>query len=293
MNGLRRISTWISLPALTLCISIGPAAGRPLEFVNQFPCSPAMDSASSPFDAVVCQADAGNAQTPAVDEQRQQYIRKVLAKSKVAGKRLDRTASGFFVSADGLFITTANAVHGCAAVTVSPMYGEIALGKVIAHEERTGFALLQTDIASPGTAILVSSEAFNRNPVYMLGYPVLGSITSEPALTAVRVLNSQKTGFDVRAMLIDGDVQPGYNGGPVLDSGGGVIGLVVPGKTQSYKTTDAPVDSMGLAIPSEALPAFLERSGVDYRAGLQLPPKPPERLLIDSRPFVAQVGCWQ
>ncbi len=292
MNGLREISTWMSLPALILCISIGPAGARPLQSINQFSCGTAMAPASP--QAVVCLADTGNVQTPAVDEQRKQYIRGVLAKSKVAGKRLDRTASGFFVSAGGFLVTTANVVHGCAAVSISPMDGEIVLGKVIAREEPSGFALLQADIASPGTAILVSSEgAFNRNPIYILGYPVLGSITSEPALTPVRALNSQKTVFDVPTMLIDGNVQPGYNGGPVLDSGGGVIGLVIPGKTQSYGTTDVPVDSMGLAIPSEALITLLEKSGADFRTGLQLPPKPPERILIDSRPFAAQVGCWQ
>lgn len=293
MNGLRVISTGVLLPALTLCISIGSAGGGPPESVNQFPCGAAMTSPSVSSDIEACQADAGNDQTPAADEQRQQYIREVLAKSRVAGKRLDRTASGFFVSADGFFITTANVVDGCAAVSVSPMYGEVVLGRVITRDERTGFALLQTGIASPGTATIVGSETFNRNPVYMLGYPVLGSITSKPALTPVRILNSQKTGLDVRAMLIDGDIQPGYNGGPVLDSGGGVIGLVIPGKTQSYGTTDAPVTSMGLAVPSETLIAFLEKSDADYRTGQQLPPKPPDRILVDSRPFVAQVGCWQ
>lgn len=291
---LRRPRTWILSLAMILCSSAGPVGARPLERINQSLSDPMSALLPSPAPSLVCQADAANIGSPIVDEQRKQYIRGVLARSKVAGRRLDRTASGFFVSADGNLITTASIVHECESVSVSPMYGEIMFAKVIATEDAAGIALLHADIASPGIATLISSEgAYKRNPVYMLGYPELGSITAEPALSSVRVRNSQQTAFGVSTMLVDGDVRSGYNGGPILDSSGGVIGVVTPGKTQLYGTSAPQVDSMGLAVPSESLFAFLEKSGIDYRTGQQLPPKPADRILIDSRPFAAQIGCWQ
>lgn len=244
--------------------------------------------------AASCQAETSPPETSAEDLERKNYIRQVLAKSKVAGKRLDRTASGFFVAADGSLLTTSAAVGDCAAISVSPFFNELVLAKLVAVDDAAGLALLQAEIAPPGTAILISSEgAFQRNPVYMLGYPVLDSITTEAALSPVSVLNSQQTARNVPAMLIDGDVRAGFNGGPMLDSGGGVIGMVTPAKTQTLSVTGAPADSMGLAIPSELLIKFLDRSGTAYRRGLQLSPKPADRILIDSRSFAAQVGCWQ
>jgi serine protease Do len=227
-------------------------------------------------------------------DQRKQYIQGVLGRSKVAGKRLDHAGSGFFVSVDGDLITTSSVIDGCSVVSISPMYGEIALARVVQTEPSSGIALLRADITVPGVAILTGSEgAFYRHPIYVLGYPQLGSVTGEPTLTPVRALNSQKTAAAVPAILIDGDIRSGFNGGPVLDSGGSAIGVMAPGKTQVSGATDGTVESTGMAIPSERIVSFLEAAGVDYQTGLQLPPKPPERLLTEARPLVAQIGCWQ
>jgi S1-C subfamily serine protease len=284
---------WMSLLAITFWYAASPVVARPVDRVNQSRCEPAAPVPASDPSSVTCQTETAD-ETSATALKRKQYIQRVLAKSKVAGLRLDHTASGFFIAADGTLLTTASVVRDCAAVSVSPMYGEIALAKVVATEQAAGIALLHADIAAPGVAMVISSEgAFKRNPVYILGYPTLGSVTAEPVLTPVRVLNSQQTAQSVSTMLIDGDVRSGYNGGPIVDSGGGVIGIMTPAKSQLYGATDAPVVGMGLAAPSERLVEFLDQSGVDYRTGQQLPPKPAERILIDSRPFAAQIGCWQ
>jgi S1-C subfamily serine protease len=240
-----------------------------------------------------CQSESGEAQDPA-KEQRKQYIKDVLSKSKVAGKQLQLAGSGFFVSDDGSLITARALVSDCALISVSPTFGELDLATVVGSDEATGLALLRTDVVPPGIAPLIGSEgAYKRNPVYLLGYPALGPITTAPALTPVRVFNSQQTVSSVSMMLINGDFRSGYNGAPVLDSGGSVIGVVIPGKNQSYAAADAPLDNVGLAVPTEALLAFLAKHAIEPRVGLQLPPKPSDRLLIDSRPFAAQIGCWR
>ena len=240
-----------------------------------------------------CQSESGEADDPAKD-QRKQYIKDVLAKSKVGGRQLERAGSGFFVSADGSLVTARALVTDCALISVSPTFGGLDLATLVASDEATGLALLQADLVAPGIAPLIGSEGgYKRNPVYLLGYPALGSFTTAPALTPVQVLNSQQTVSSVSMMLINGDFRSGYNGAPVLDSSGSVIGVVIPGKNQSYAAADAPLNNVGLAVPTEALLAFLGKHDINPRIGLQLPPKPSDRMLIDSRPFAAQVGCWQ
>lgn len=240
-----------------------------------------------------CQSGSGEAEDPA-KVQRKQYIKNVLSKSKVAGRQLRFTGSGFFVSDDGSLVTARALVSECALISVSPTFGELDLARLVGSDEATGLALLRTDVVPPGIAPLIGSEgAYKRNPVYLLGYPVLGPITTTPALTSVQVLNSQQTVSSVSMMLINGDFRSGYNGAPVLDSSGSVIGVVIPGKNQSYAAADAPLENVGLAVPTEALLAFLQQHAIEPRVGLQLPPKPSDRLLIDSRPFVAQIGCWR
>lgn len=296
MIGPYRTIAW-ALPLAALCFAAaGQVGAQSPDRVNEYTCSSAAPGSDAP-PAAICQAETPAnppPESPTTVEPRKQYLREALSKSKVAGKRLDNTASGFFVSEKGDLITTAGVVSGCAAISVSPMYGELTLAKVVATDDDAGIALLHVDISSPGVATFIPSEGVvNRGQVYLLGFPILGSVTSEPALTPVRVLNAQRTVHDVLAMLIDGDVRSGYNGGPILDSGGGVIGVLTPGKAQFSGSTDAPVDSMGMGVPSEFLRAFLEKLGIDHETGMAVPPKTRERIVIASRPFAAQIGCWQ
>jgi S1-C subfamily serine protease len=118
-------------------------------------------------------------------------------------------------------------------------------------------------------------------------------VTTEPTLTRVEVLGSQKTVSSVSSIVIKGAVRSGYNGGALLDSSGGVIGTVLANMTQTFAATGGDVDAVGLALPSEALRAFLDEHGIEYQVGMKLPPKAGDRLRIDARPFMAQVGCWQ
>lgn len=288
----QRMLSWV-LVALAVTASAGITSDGDSNEVDllawQSPRGQGIESSSTSL----CQSEAGEVEDPAT-EQRKQYIKDVLSKSKVAGRQLELAGSGFFVSGDGSLVTARALVSDCALISVSPTFGELDLATLVGSDEATGLALLRADVVPPGIAPLIGSEgAYKRNPIYLLGYPVLGPITTAPALTPVQVFNSQQTSSSVSTMLINGDVRSGYNGAPVLDSSGSVIGVVIPGKNQSYAATDAPLDIVGLSVPTEALLAFLEKHAIEPRVGLQLPPKPSDRLLIDSRPFVAQIGCWR
>lgn len=250
----------------------------------------------TPLDA--CQGETAEDEEADVAEQkRKQYIQGVLSKSsgtKLQGKRLSRTGSGFFVAEDGLLATNYRLVDGCALISVSPTFGDMALAVPIAFESTADLALLRADLVPPGIAFFTGSEgALKREPTYVFGYPGLGLATTEPTLTLVEVLGSQKTVSSLPNIVIKGAILSGYNGGPLLDSSGGVIGAVLPNATQTYAATGGDVDAVGLALPSEAVRAFLDEHGIEHRLGLELPPKAPDRLRIDARPFMAQVGCWQ
>jgi S1-C subfamily serine protease len=145
----------------------------------------------------------------------------------------------------------------------------------------------------PGIASFTDSHGvLSGEPLYVIGYPGPGTATAEPALTSVKILGSQKTVFSAPTIAIEGAILSGNNGGPLLDSSGGVIGVVLANATQTYAATGGRADAVGLVSPSETLQRFLQEHGVDGRAGLKIPPKSEDRLLIDARPFMVQVGCW-
>jgi len=283
---------------LAISASRGGVADSPAGGTQGMDCRDDAPAANQEELAGSCQGEGIESEsTDATAQERKQYIQDVLSRSrgiKLEGRQLVRTGAGFFVAPDGGLLTHYQLVNDCTLVSIAPTFGVMKLATTISSDEKTGLALLRADLASPGVASFIGSEGgFNREPAYMIGYPNLGSATTAPAVSPIEVLGSQKTVFGVPTIAIKGEVVLGYSGGPLLDSGGGIIGIVLVNATQTYAATGKSARVVGLALPSEAVRAFLRKHGIDSRVGLQLPPKPADRLLLDARPYMAQVGCWQ
>lgn len=234
----------------------------------------------------------------ALRKQRREYIQKVLskpAKSQVPGKRLAGLGSGFFVARDGSVVTSHHVVDSCVAVSISPSFGEMALANSIAFDPETDLALLRADIVPPAVAPLAPrDERAVQSPAFVIGYPNRGLVTIEPVLSAVEILQQESPTERGLAIIVRGDVRQGNSGGPLLDSGGSVLGVVFAkvNTVNVYKATGQLVRDIGLAVPARILESFLARHGVTYLVAERRPPQTEERVLDESRQFLVQVGCW-
>ena len=284
-----------------LVLMLGSEAGRANELDGPAEASPAIascqpaDTESAPSDS--CQGDAGVEDANVAEQKRKDYVKRVLSRSvegaDLHGKQLIRTGSGFFVDEDGALVTNSRLIDGCASISVSPTFGDMVTAMPIGIDRTVDLALLGTNLTPPGIASFTGSDgALNGQQTYVIGYPKLGAITAEPTVTSVRIIGSQKTAFSVSTMVIKGAILSGNNGSALLDSSGGVIGIVLAGTTEMSAATGRNIQSVGLVLPNEPLQHFLQEHGVPDRAGMKLPPKSADRLFIDARPFVAQVGCW-
>lgn len=294
---------WGRLGLLVLMLGSGQAKafdGLPEAYPMIASCQATTSAEGAPGDT--CQGEAANVEDGSVEDQkRKEYVKRVLSKSAgktsgidLQGKQLIRTGSGFFVAEDGTLVTNSQLVDGCALISISPIFGEIATATPIGIDRTVDLALLHANVTPPGVASFTGSDgALNGEPIYVIGYPGPGAMTAEATLTSVRILGSQKTAFSVSAMVIEGAILSGNNGGALLESSGGVIGIVLASKTETYAATGGNFEAVGLVLPNETLQHFLQEHGVSGRPGLKLPPKSTDRLLIDARPFMAQVGCWQ
>ena len=235
----------------------------------------------------------------AARDRRRDYIRGVLeqpAGSPLEGRSLATLGSGFFVSEDGTVLTNEHVVAGCAAVSVTPTFGEMIFATEIEPAQGADLAILRTDATPPAVASFVGgSGPMTIASAYMIGYPEYGMSTIEPVLTTVEVLHRESNTSRGPALIVRGDVRRGNSGGPLLDTSGNVIG-VVTGKLDSvsiYEATGAVVRQIGLVLPNDRIEAFLQGSGVDYRQNQRRPILATERLLLEARPFMVQIGCWK
>jgi TonB family protein len=159
-----------------------------------------------------------------------------------------RTESGFFISADGRFVTTARAVEGGVnAVAKTGDGGIYNVSGILATSKELDLAVLQVDTKK------VPFVGLNKNPTLSVG-------------TRVVVIGSALAGNDGSAremtiaaqqpdrLEIGGATPPSSVGSPVLNENGEVVGVVT---ATGEKTT---------ARPTSALESLLSRVAADIHA---------------------------
>lgn len=195
--------------------------------------------------------------------------------------RLSR--SGFFVDRRGTVVTTAQAVQGCSRITLD----HDTVAEVAASDADSGIAVLRpaAPLAPIAVARLRAGSPRLQSEVAVAGYSYEG-ILGAPTLTYgqladVRGLNGEP-GLNRLALA----ALPGDAGGPVVDAGGGVLGMLLPAPDGDRKLPE----NVSFAADADRIYALLAQAGIT-----------PERAENDPAPtdldrvagaMTVLVSCW-
>ncbi len=197
--------------------------------------------------------------------------------------RLSR--SGFYVDGAGAVLTAAQAVAACGHVTVDGYNAS-----VVAVDDALGVALLKPveALAPLGVARMLTMDARLNSEVAVAGYSYEGRL-SAPTLTFGTLADI--TGLNGEAELTRLALSPlaGDAGGPVMDAGGAVLGLLLP-RTDS-QGRHLPGD-VSFAVDSGALAAFLGEHGVTARATDTVASMDPVDMSAMAADMTVLVSCW-
>ena len=144
-----------------------------------------------------------------------------------------------FVYTDGRVMTNAHVVAGVSDPQVE-IGGESLSGEVVHYDEDADVAVLAVD-TSAVSPLAFDEQARPRDGVAILGYPNDGPYDVQPArIRAKQRLRSPDIygeGSVVREVFsIRGMVRPGNSGGPIVSSGGDVVGVVFAASVQDSDT---------------------------------------------------------
>ena len=199
--------------------------------------------------------------------------------------------TGFFIGEEGVIVTNAHVVKGCMEARIGPS-GQRVTSRVIARDGENDLALLRTAAHPPAVAALRLS-ARQGEAVAAYGYPLLGLLASDGNLTTGNITALSGIGDDSRLLQISAPVQPGNSGGPLLDAGGNVVGIV-EGKLNAIKVATAIGDvpqNVNFAIKAAVLAAFLDSNGVHYTMGELGTARSPADIAEEARRFTVPVEC--
>jgi len=193
----------------------------------------------------------------------------LVSSGNVQAARRSSSGTGFFVDGHGNVLTNHHVVETCRQIVL------IAADKrwraqVVARDAILDLALVKVDRTS------VSYATFRANvpprageSVTAVGFPLRGLLASEPNVSTGIVNAVAGIRDDASRFQISAPVQSGNSGGPVLDAGGNVIGVVVS-KLDAMKvareTGDMP-QNINFAIKGDVARAFLAAHGIPTRTG--------------------------
>ncbi|WP_127105043.1 serine protease [Pararhodobacter zhoushanensis] len=201
-------------------------------------------------------------------------------------RRPDRSRSGFFVDSVGTVVTTAEAVAMCDRVTIDEAYR----ATVRSVDPATGITVLtpQDPLVPLAFAQFAPNPASLGSEIRVSGFSYQDTLT-RPIVTFGQL--SEMTGLDGEANLrrLTLSAQPGDSGGPVFDSNGAVIGMLLP-------RTETPgrmlPDDVNFAVDGAAIQSALTAGGATPSVSRTTSPMSAEMLTRMSADLTVLVSCW-
>jgi S1-C subfamily serine protease len=172
--------------------------------------------------------------------------------------------TGFFVSNNGHIITNNHVVAGCETLVTRD--GKSL--RVINRNASSDLALLKADFVPRSVAMFRSGPSPKLgDTVVAFGFPLPDILSSEGNISTGVLSATSGLQNDIRFVQISAPVQPGNSGGPLFDSSGHVIGVVVAklDALQVARVTGDVPQNVNFAVHWAEVQAFLGEEGVQYR----------------------------
>lgn len=208
----------------------------------------------------------------------------LLSGLEVRKPKLSRT--GFFVSADGMVATTAEAVAQCGRVTIDRSTD----AEVTLSDAATGLALLKPKVPLAPRAVAAFATASTRPgaEITVPGYSYEDRLPA-PVLTFGTFEDAQGLNGEQGLSRLSLQSLPGDAGGAVLDGSGTVVGMLLPATPQAGKQLPAGV---AFALSGAEITRLLTANGVTPQAPAAPATLAPGALAELGTGMTALVSCW-
>ncbi|WP_289041779.1 trypsin-like peptidase domain-containing protein [uncultured Aliiroseovarius sp.] len=201
-------------------------------------------------------------------------------------RRPNLSRSGFFVDGQGMIVTTAAAVQECARITIDDAYD----AEIVALDDAHGLALLKPKdpLAPLAHAAFLSVDPRLKSDVAVAGYSFEGRL-SAPSLTYGSLSELEGLNGENELNRLTLAALPGDAGGPVLDTGGAVTGMLLPNQAPAGRSLP---EGVSFALDAASITKFLSDNGVTAQATDPVASIDPVDLNARAADMTVLVSCW-
>lgn len=186
-------------------------------------------------------------------------------KQKARGKYVDAEphsfGTGFFITTNGYLLTAFHVIEDAERIHIRS--GARRLPAVlVAADKANDVALLKAVGQFPCLKLASSRSVRLGCDMFTVGFPNVSIQGSAPKYTSGSLSSLSGIEDDPRHFQISVPVQPGNSGGPLLDSAGNVVGVIVTRLSDraTFTRTGALPQNVNYAVKSSFILAFLENA---------------------------------
>lgn len=198
--------------------------------------------------------------------------------------------TAFFVSSEGHAVTNHHVIEGCRFLKVGK-----EKATVVADDRSADLTVLRAGPKRRDFATFRDGGGVTAGTsVVVVGYPLPGLLASaDPNVTTGVVSALAGPSEDRRYFQVTAPIQPGNSGGPLLDSSGNVIGVIVAtlSTVGVANATGAIPQNLNFAIKAPAVRALLESNEIPFQIAKSVQELKVSEVAARARRFTEQVEC--
>ena len=201
------------------------------------------------------------------------------------------SGTAFAISKRGYVVTNHHVVEKCSEMFLFVEDNSYKIRKVSSDTEND-ISILQGDFTLPTVFPLSDKDPQLLQEIYVAGFPFGLEISSLVKVTKGIVSSLAGIGTDYSAMQIDAAIQPGNSGGPILDTKGNALGMVVAKMNFLYslKNFNTLPESTNFGVKANAIRALAEKNNISLvKSNTQ--PLSNERLVDDIEVATFLIYC--
>ena len=211
--------------------------------------------------------------------------------SKTAGS----SGTGFYVSHEGHVVTNSHVVDGYQQINISHNGVKLRASMVV-NDRVNDLAILR--VSTQPHTIVYFREGGGIRPgedILAFGYPLGGLLSDE--LKGNKGMINALSGLsnDSRFVQMSAPIQPGNSGGPLLDEGGSLVGVVTSSinAVKMASHTGSIPQNVNFAIKASVVSNILREKGINYETAVSEIELKTVDIFDKAKKFTVLVECFQ
>ncbi len=197
--------------------------------------------------------------------------------------------SGFFIDGTGLVATTTEVLKACARITIDSTYD----ADIVLQDAALGLAVLKPRTPlSPRAAAEFQADMPRRNTEVAVGGYSYEDTLNAPVTTFGTLADLKGLDGEDRLTRLDLTALPGDAGGPVLDSSGSVVGMLLPKTPPAANGGKVLPDNVSFALDASAIATLLTSRGMMPVPSVRSGAMAADDLSKLATGMTVLVSCW-